>query len=114
MSIEKFIGSYTSRPFWAGSPLDFARPETFPNFFRLMSEQIFCYQTGTFALRVCKDGMLMLQVAKLAAEVQGEEDKPRPTEDMVAWWGRYLDYMNSLHLLLEAAVLQHSNLSYRP
>jgi hypothetical protein len=34
---------------------------------------------------MCKDGMLMLQVATLEAEVRGDEEKPIPPENMVAW-----------------------------
>ena len=69
--------------------------------------------TNNFRLRICKDGMVMLHVHELEAEFETEDnDKSRPIEDIVAWWGRYLDYLNCLYLLLDSATIEVAHIGH--
>ena len=107
--IENFTAFYTSRPFWAGDPIDFdATGTNSPS--EQMAEVVFSYDTNDFRLRICKDGMVMLHVSELEAQMPDDHD--RSIEDTVAWWGRYLDYLNCLYLLLDSATIEVSHFAY--
>ena len=111
--IERFTAFYASRPFWAGDAIDFNAFDAASRFTKQMSAIVFSYDTNDFRLRICKDGMVMLHVPELEAEFETEDnDKPRPTEDIVAWWGRYLDYLNCLYLLLDSATIEVDRLAH--
>ena len=111
--IERFTAFYTSRPFWASDAINFDAADAISRFTEQMSEIVFSYDTNNFRLRVCKDGLMMLHVPELEAEIGVEDDdKPRPIEDTVAWWGRYLDYLNCLYLLLDSATIEVARLAY--
>jgi len=111
--IENFTAFYTSRPFWAGDPINFNAADAAPRFTERMSAMVFSYDTNAFRLRICKDGMVMLHVPELEAELETEEDdKPRPIEYTVAWWGRYLDYLNCLYVLLDSATIEVASHAY--
>ena len=111
--IEKFTAFYASRPFWAGDAIDLDGTNAQSRFTELMSATVFSYDTNNFRLRICKDGMIMLHVPELEAEIEAEDGTaPRPIEETVAWWGRYLDYLNCLYLLLDSATIEVSRLAY--
>ncbi len=111
--IERFTAFYTSRPFWAGDAIDFNASDAASRFTEQMSAIVFSYDTNDFRLRICKDGMVMLHVPELEAEFETkDDDKLRPIEDTVAWWGRYLDYLNCLYLLLDSATIEVARLAY--
>ena len=111
--IERFAAFYSSRPFWAGQAIDFDTVRTPAQFTQQMSAIVFSHDTDDFRLRICRDGMVMLQVFELEAESEVDDgEKPRPIEEKVAWWGRYLDYLNCLYLLLDSATIQVSRLAY--
>ena len=111
--IERFTAFYTTRPFWAGDAIDFDTVKPGSQFTEQMSAIVFSYDTNEFRLRICKDGMVMLHVPELESEVGNKhDDKPRTIEDTVAWWGRYLDYLNCLYLLLDSATIEVERIAY--
>jgi len=74
-----------------------------------MAQVIFAYDTNGLRLRICKDGKIMLQVPELEAQIT---DDGLSIENKVAWWGRYLDFLNCLYLLLDSATIEVSQLAY--
>jgi hypothetical protein len=76
-----------------------------------MREEVYLHEDAAFNLRISRDGMLMLQVRSLTPVVRGESVPPEPIQDTAAWWGKYLDHVNTLHLLLDSAVLSKLNLA---
>lgn len=108
---ENFTAFYTSRPFWAGDAIDFDAADADRRFRERMAEVIFSYDTNEFRLRICKDGMVMLHVPELETQI-GDDNVHLSVEDRVAWWGRYLDYLSCLYLLLDSATIEVSRLSY--
>ena len=110
---ERFAAFYSSRPFWAGEAIDFHTVRTPAQFTQQMSAIVFSHDTDDFHLRICRDGMVMLRVFELEAESEADDgEKPRPIEEKVAWWGRYLDYLNCLYLLLDSATIEVAALAY--
>ena len=111
--IERFTAFYTSRPFWAGDAIDFDTVNENSQFTEQMSAMVFSYDTNDFRLRICKDGMVMLHVFELEAEFEtGDDEKSRQIGDLVSWWGRYLDYLNCLYLLLDSATIEVDRTAY--
>lgn len=113
--IERFTAFYTTRPFWAGEAIDFDTVNASLQFTEQMSAIVFSYDTNDFRLRICKDGMVMLHVFELEAEFEtGDDERSPPMEDLdlVAWWGRYLDYLNCLYLLLDSATIEVESIAY--
>lgn len=113
--IEKFVGFYTSRPFWAGDPpIDLETSltiETQAQFCELMSAIIFSYETDSIRFCVCKDGMLLVHVKKLERESEKiENDFEFEIENKL--WGQYLDYINCLYLLLDSVLVEIKHISY--
>lgn len=111
--MEKFIGFFTSRPFWAINGIDFENPvsdTTINSFTDLMSEIVYDISSSAFSFRVCRDGMLLLQIQDLENKLPANEI--RDIQETVSWWGEYLDYFNCLYLLLDSAVLKVENLAY--
>ncbi len=120
--IEKFVGFYTSRPFWAGDPpIDLetllnieSQPqlsETQAQFCELLSAIVFSYETNSIRLCVCKDGMLLVHVKNLERESEKVGDSV-DFEVEGKLWGQYLDYINCLYLLLDSVLLEIKQLSY--
>jgi hypothetical protein len=108
--IDKLVGFYTSRPFWALDPVDFRDPHLADHFTDLMSEIVYRATSEAFSLQVCRDGLLMLQVPELEDSLP---DVPHLAPEVaVEWWGKYLDYFNCLYLLLDSAVMTTSKLAY--
>lgn len=103
--IEEFVGFYPSRAFWAVEPIDFTIQENLASFPKVMEEVVLRYQKDEFRLDICRDGMLMLQICEL------ESNKPG-LKSLVKWWGRYLDYLNCLYLLLDSSVMKLMQIAY--
>ncbi len=106
---ENFTAFYTSRPFWAGDKIDFGTASANLPFTEQMAQVVFSYDTNRLRLRICKDGMVMPHVPKLETQITGDD---LSIENKVSWWGRYLDYLNCLYLLLDSATIEVSNLAY--
>jgi hypothetical protein len=102
------FGFYPSTDIWAGSPVVIV-PGMDPWVFTgLMEEEVYRHRSAHFDLRVCRDGLIMLQVTGLEAEWPTAESP----EALARWWGKYIEVVNCAHLLLDAAVLEEMNLSY--
>jgi hypothetical protein len=96
--MDKYIGFYVSRPIWAGDRLELE--DISPNeFYKEMAYIEYSYPCQNFCLKICKDGMMMLQVNKLE-----EEQSATPKREMCEWWNDYLIFVNCINLLLDSAV----------
>jgi len=109
--IEKYLGFFTPRPFWAVDAIDFqdSTSGTLQRFHPLMSEVTYQYSSGTFNFRVCRDGMILLQIFEIENKVRDD------IHELVEWWGEYLDYLNCLYLILDSEfinVLQYQYFTF--
>jgi len=106
--IEKYVGFFTPRPFWAIDAIDFqdATSGTLQRFHPLMSEVTYQFTSGSFSFRVCRDGMILLQIYEIENRIRDD------IHDLVEWWGEYLDYLNCLYLLLDSEFINVSNIQY--
>jgi hypothetical protein len=112
MSQKSYIAFYSSRPFWAGSEIDFQVPPTDEWFYRQMSEVVYAVNPEEFSLKVCRDGQILLQVKKLEERKDGSDpSKPISMKDRVGLWDEYLDYLNTFYLLLDSATIDVDKLA---
>jgi hypothetical protein len=102
------FGFYPSSPIWVGSPVTVSGATEAWVFTKQMEEEVYQQACEHFKLSVCRDGLIMLQVTGLEAEWPQVETP----ETLVRWWGRYIEFANCAHLLLDAAVMEKMNLSY--
>src|SRR5574337_2092156 len=107
MSRIGFTAFYPSRPFWAGSRVNFAVPRTDGWFHDQMVEEVYSWQTDVYALKVCRDGRILIRISKLESGEPFGADQP--IEEVVQRWGDYLDYLNAFYLLLDSATLEVDN-----
>jgi hypothetical protein len=105
-----FTAFYPSRPFWAVSKVNFQAPKVEGWFHEQMVQEVYASEGQGYALRVCRDGRILLRVDSL--ERVQESAEPSPIEDTVRRWGEYLDLLNAFYLLLDSAVLEVDHLSY--
>lgn len=110
MSIDQFAAFYPSRPFWAGSKVNFSDKSREGWFHDQMVEEVFFQETGDYTIKVCRDGRIMLRVAALELERgSGEHEK---IEETVKRWGEYLDFLNAFYLLLDSSTIEVDKRSY--
>ncbi len=104
-----FTAFYPSRPFWAGSKVNFQVPRVDSWFHDQMVEEVYSRETDAYALKVCRDGRILIRISAL------EHDEPSeahlPIEKIVQRWGDYLDYLNAFYLLLDSATLEIDHLA---
>jgi hypothetical protein len=106
MSQKSYTAFYSSRPFWAGSKIDFQVTPTDELFYRQMSEVVHTANSEEFSLKVCRDGLILIQARKLEERKDGSDpSKPISMKDRVGLWGEYLDYLNTFYLLLDSATI---------
>ncbi|QPK62234.1 hypothetical protein IVG45_15435 [Methylomonas sp. LL1] len=105
MPISQFTAFYPSRPFWAGSKVDFSNQSREGWFYDQMVEEVFLHETSTYTIKVCRDGRIMLRVEALEQVQPNEGNIPLPTEATVKAWGEYLDFLNAFYLLLDSATI---------
>jgi hypothetical protein len=105
-----FTAFYPSRPFWAGTKVNFQVPRVERWFHDQMAEVVHSQETEAFALRVCRDGRILIRVPRL--ERDGPTEAPVPIHDTVRRWGEYLDYLNAFYLLLDSATIEIDHLAY--
>ena len=110
MPVTQFVGFYPSRPFWAGSKVNFSDQSREGWFHDQMVEEVFSKETDTYALKVSRDGRIMLRVAALE-KVCAPEAHP-PMEEIVKKWGEYLDYLNAFYLLLDSSTIELTAFHY--
>ena len=113
MHISQFTGFYPSRPFWAGSKVDFS-DQSFEGWFHdQMVEEVFSEERESHTIKVCRDGRIMIRIESL--EIIDDQVENIPIEDTVNRWGDYLDYLdylNSYYLLLDSSTIEISKLAY--
>jgi hypothetical protein len=112
MPINQFTAFYPSRPFWAGSKVDFSDQSRDGWFHDQMVEEVFSHETSTYVIKVCRDGRIMLRVEALEQDQPNETDAPMPIEATVKTWGEYLDFLNAFYLLLDSSTIELHNFCY--
>ena len=105
-----FTAFYPSRPFWAASKVDFNVPRIGCWFYDQMVEEVYSLVGDNFALKVCRDGRVLVRVQNL--EPDELLSKHAPIEDTMRRWGEYLDFLNAFYLLLDSATLEIDHFSY--
>lgn len=105
-----FTAFYPSRPFWAGSKVNFGVPRIDGWFDDQMVEEVYSRQTDAYALKVCRDGRILIRISKLESGESYETD--RSIQEIVRRWGDYLDYLNAFYLLLDSATLKIDRVAY--
>jgi hypothetical protein len=110
LAIYHFTAFYPSRPFWAGSGVNFDDQSYEGWFHNQMVEEVFSQSNDTYTIKVCRDGRIMLRIEALEQD-QSPGAHPR-IEALVARWGEYLDYLNAFYLLLDSSLLELSNVCY--
>jgi hypothetical protein len=110
MPISHFTAFYPSRPFWAGSKVNFDDQSYEGWFHNQMVEEVYIHQTDAFTVKVCRDGRIMLRIEALEHSEDGQTLVP--IEDTVKKWGKYLDYLNAFYLLLDSSTIEFANLAY--
>lgn len=110
MPINHFTAFYPSRPFWAGSPVNFDDQSYEGWLTKQMVEEVFSQHTDAYTIKVCRDGRIMLRIEALEKD-QGSEVNSG-IEGTVRRWGEYLDYLNAFYLLLDSSTIEIAHLSY--
>ncbi len=110
MPISRFTAFYPSRPFWAGSKVNFDDQSYGGWFDDQMVEEVYVHETDAFTVKVCRDGRIMLRIGALELDEDGRSSLP--IEETVRKWGEYLDYLNALYLLLDSSTIELTNLAY--
>jgi len=108
MPIAQFTAFYPSRPFWAGSRVNFADQSCEGWFYDQMVEEVFSSETDTHTIKVCRDGRIMLRVEALEQELDGHVG----IRKTVKRWGEYLDCLNSFYLLLDSSTVEIAKLGF--
>lgn len=105
-----FATFYPSRPFWAGSKVNFAVPRADGWFYDQMVEEVYARQTDAYALKVCRDGRILIRISKLESGEPYETDQF--IQEIVRRWGDYLDYLNAFYLLLDSATIEIDHIAH--
>jgi hypothetical protein len=105
-----FAAFYPSRPFWAVSKVDFQVPHVEGRFYDQMVEEVYSSQNEAFALKLCRDGRILIHVASL--ELDDTTPPHTPIEKIVRRWGKSLDFLNAFYLLLDSATIEIDKLWY--
>lgn len=110
MSRIAFTAFYPSRPLWAVNKVNFAVPRVDGWFYDQMVEEVYERQTDAYALKVCRDGQILIRISKLESGEPFEADQS--IEETVRHWGDYLDYLNAFYLLLDSATIEIDRVAY--
>ena len=106
-----FTAFYPSRPFWACSKVNFDDRSVESWFHDQMAEVVYSQENERFAVKVCRDGRIMLRITALEQDVYSEE-APGRIEATVRRWGEYLDYLNAFYLLLDSSMIELGRFEY--
>jgi hypothetical protein len=110
MSRIGFTAFYPSRPFWAGSKVNFAVPRVDGWFHDQMVEEVYSRQTDAYTLKVCRDGRILIRISKLESGEPYETNQS--IQEIVRRWGDYLNYLNAFYLLLDSATFEIEHFAY--
>lgn len=106
--MESYSGFYPSRPYWAGSKVDFSVPRVEGWFHDQMSEIVYATSIpDRLSLKISRDGKILIRLNELEPPEGGEIIQPVGV--LVKLWGTYLDYLNCFYLLLDSAVTEIDN-----
>ena len=105
-----FTAFYPSRPFWAVSKVDFQVPHVEGWFYDQMAEEVYSRENEVFALKLCRDGRILIRVASLERD---DVTAPYPlAERIIRRWGESLNFLNAFYLLLDSATIEVDKLHY--
>lgn len=110
MKITQFTAFYPSRPFWAGSKVNFSDQSKEGWFHDQMMEEVFSQENDKYTIKICRDGMIMVRIEALE-QVDGFQEHSQ-IEKTVKRWGEYLDYLNSFYLLLDSSTIGLARFHY--
>jgi len=102
---KKYTAFYPTIPFWAGETAK--ERKTPEDNILLLPEIVFIYETDSYSLAICQDGLIMLHVANLEDRVNTVRDKDDKMAD-IQWsaWGEYFDYLNTLYLIFHTITIE--------
>lgn len=115
---DRGMGFYTNPPFWGATAVEVSAPGTVSyvqamQFRQQLAEVVFIYDSETTAIRVCRDGLILLRDKEL------EANSPflgQPIENFMAeavtWWSRYLAHLNCLNLLLDSCAITTTKIAW--
>ncbi len=126
--MERFIGFYTSLPFWAGKKIDIdhfckyinspKKEEIEQNVSSLMSKEEFVYNSNEYTLKICKDGMILLQIQEISNRLDKVYTKVNRKslsfsekyinflKEAFVEWSTYIQYLNCIYLLLDSCLIK--------
>ncbi len=110
MQITKFTAFYPSRPYFAVDSIDFTNPRIEVDLTSLMEEEVFFEKNDKFALKICRDGRILIRISELESDKDSNSDFDLNRD--VNIWGEYLDFLNSFYLLLDSAMIQIDRFAY--
>jgi len=109
MEKKSFTCFYPSRPFWAVSPVNFDENQLEDSWFTSqMSEQVYIKTDEVGEIRVCRDGCILIRIVQLEAFAKNPQSivSISSIQETISRWSRYLDYLNTLYLLLDSATIR--------
>lgn len=108
--IEKYLGFYTKEPFWACTkPNIFAIKDNANSFTEELSKVMLRSINKDFDLRICQDGLIIIQIKKL--EKLREELKNKK-EYTLEFNSEYLSYLNTFQFLLASETYYSQKFNY--
>jgi hypothetical protein len=99
--VEDFIGFYSSEGFWVDKRIDLFDEENSYRLTGIIPEISVRMDSERFSAMVCVDGLMLLRIRHLAANMPRISD-PRRFEEAVRWWEEHVDYANALQFFIES------------
>lgn len=84
-------------------------------FYNALSEEVIKYDNAIFALRICRDGLIMLRIHELEKqrqELKNVENKHKIITSHEEILSKYLLYLNAIQLLLDSAMMKVNHNAY--
>jgi hypothetical protein len=114
---EKWLGFYTFPRFWAGDALDVSDAKVEQNFVDSMSAITYSFSKSGVAIRIRKDGMILLRSDELEERISKREgfntDNPAAyIKIAAAIRNEYLSLFNVFYFLLDCSLMEIGNLAH--
>lgn len=118
MATRQYQCFYSSLPFWADRKPDFSvLQQGGIRLYDILSEEVYCYEQDAYVVKFCRDGLCMVQLRGLDDEIDnlrvletapnvGKDKKRIANNRFVEVSLKYIEYLNTLQLLLDAASLE--------
>jgi hypothetical protein len=114
--MENFICFYTTKPFWTVDNPDIESLIKTPDLFtESLSERTIVYEDENYYLAFCKDGLIMTVIKELEARRESFKEKDRAKEPIppeIQFTAEYLNYLNSIQVILSSSLLKKANFNY--